>query len=279
MAFAAREFGRREANFIPSVFVADVARNFDESLAPHIFQDFANELIRRAAALQPRRVLELSAGTGYFSRKLRDALPPDTELVITDLDPDMLNLARSKFRPGENVYFDQVDATNMGFPAGSFDLVICQLGVMFFPDKPNAFAGVRHVLEPSGTFLFNTWSPMAQNPFSQIVQEGSARFFPALAPPRYYNQQFSYSDPFEISKHMTLGGFDHIDYENVDVKRQVHDFRFFAHGLVHGSQLIDEIRGLRIDETEVVHTIKDHLIAAFPDGIIPMRAILFEAWV
>jgi len=279
MAFAARQFGRRESNPIPTMAVPDVARNFDDTLAPYIFDDFARELVRRAAALQPKRVLELSAGTGYFSRKLRDALPPDTELVITDLDPDMLNLARSKFRPGENVYFDQVDAINMGFPAGSFDLVICQLGVMFLPDKRAAFAGIRHVLEQHGTLLFNTWSPMAQNPFSQIVQEGTSKFFPALAQPQFYHLQFAYSDPFEISKDMTAGGFDHIDYENVDVKKQVNEFTIFAHGLVHGSRLIDEIRSLRIDEVEVVHTIKDHLIAAFPDGIIPMRAILFEAWV
>lgn len=279
MAFAARQFGRRETRYIPTHYVPEVARNFDDSLVPYIFEDFARELIRRAVALQPKRVLELSAGTGYFSRKLRDALPPDTELVVTDLDPNMLNLARSKFRPGENVYFDQVDATNMGFPAGSFDLVICQLGAMFFPDKKAAFAGIRHALEPHGSVLFNTWSPMAQNPFSQIVQEGTSKFFPALAPPQYYHLQFSYSDPFQVAKDMTAGGFDHIDYENIDVKRQVNEFRIFAHGLVHGSRLIEEIRALQIDEVEVVLTIKDHLIAAFPDGIIPMRAILFEAWV
>ena len=279
MAFAARQFGRKQDHSISSQFVPALAHNFDDTLAPYIFDDFARELIHRAVALQPKRVLELSAGTGYFSRKLRDALPPDTELVIADLDPDMLNTARSKFRVGENVYFDQVDATNMGFPAGSFDLVICQLGVMFFPDKREAFAGIRHALQPNGTILFNTWSPMAQNPFSQIVQEATSRFFPALAHPRYYHLQFSYSDPFEISKDMTAGGFDHIDYENIDVKTQVNEFRIFAHGLVHGSRLIDELRSMQVDEVEVVNTIKDHLIAAFPDGIVPMRAVLFEAWV
>jgi len=82
-------------------------------------------------------VLETAAGTGIVTRKLRDALAKDARLTATDLNPPMLEVARAKFRAGEQVEFQPADATALPFADGSFDAVMCQFGIMFFRTRPN----------------------------------------------------------------------------------------------------------------------------------------------
>ena len=127
---------------VSSQFVGQIPEAYDLGLGPVLFHDCADDLARRAAALAPSDVLELAAGTGIASRRLRDALPPDATLVASDLNPPMLEVARRKFRPDERVAFREADAMALPFPAASFDLVVCQFGVMFFPDKPASFREV-----------------------------------------------------------------------------------------------------------------------------------------
>ena len=88
-------------------FTGSIPENYDQGLAPYLFDGYADDLARRVSALRPRTVLELAAGTGILSRKLRDSLPNDSDLVASDLNAPMLDIARTKFQPGESVRFDQ----------------------------------------------------------------------------------------------------------------------------------------------------------------------------
>src|SRR5690349_15241692 len=94
-------------------FIGSVPENYDRGLGPVLFTDFADDMARRAAASAPRRVLETCAGTGIVTRRLRDLLPANAKLVATDLNPPMLDMARSKFRPDEAVEFQPADATGL----------------------------------------------------------------------------------------------------------------------------------------------------------------------
>ncbi len=82
-------------------FVGTISENYDQGLGPIIFSDFAADMARRVAASEAERVLEIAAGTGIVTRQLRDLLPGDTELTATDLNPPMLEVARTKFRADE----------------------------------------------------------------------------------------------------------------------------------------------------------------------------------
>ena len=84
-------------------FIGSIPENYDRGLGPHIFVDYADDLTRRVTAASPQSVLELAAGTGIVTRKLRDSLPAETQLIASDLNPPMLEIARSKFRPHEAV--------------------------------------------------------------------------------------------------------------------------------------------------------------------------------
>src|SRR5262249_18999843 len=153
-----------------------IPTHYDQDLGPVIFADYAVDLAKRAGACRPTRVLEIAAGTGIVSRQLRDVLPDDAELVVTDLNAPMLALAGAKFRSGEHVAFELADATALPFGDNRFNAVICQFGLMFFPDKDKSFREVYRVLAPGGRYFFSVWDEHRYNPFGRIADETVAKF-------------------------------------------------------------------------------------------------------
>jgi ubiquinone/menaquinone biosynthesis C-methylase UbiE len=166
-------------------FVGNIPDFYDNGLGPVIFEDYAAEMAKRAAALKPSNVLETAAGTGIVTRRLRDLLPAATRLTATDLNPPMLDVARGKFRPDEPVELKPADAQDLPFPDAGFDAVVCQFGIMFYPDKDKAYREVFRVLRPGGRYLFSVWDSHRYNPFGRIGNEVAERFFPADPPPFY----------------------------------------------------------------------------------------------
>src|SRR5262249_275122 len=165
-----------------------------------IFVDYAADIARRTAACSPARVLETAAGTGIVTRQLRDFLHPGVHLTATDLNAPMLEVARTKFRPGEQVAFQPADAAALPFSDGAFDAVVCQFGVMFFPQNDTSYREVHRVLAPGGHYLFSVWDSHRHNPFGRLAHETAASFFPA-DPPQFYMVPFSYYqiDPIKES--------------------------------------------------------------------------------
>jgi ubiquinone/menaquinone biosynthesis C-methylase UbiE len=171
------------AGGIDIVFSGSIAELYDALLVPLIFEPYADDLARRVAALRPRRVLETAAGTGVATRAMAKVLPHDTELIATDLNPPMLQCAQAAgaARP---VQWLPADALQLPFEDGSFDVVVCQFGAMFFPDKVRAFAEARRVLRDGGTLMFSVWDRIEHNEFALCVTETLATLFPD-DPPRF----------------------------------------------------------------------------------------------
>jgi len=261
-----------------SQFVGDIPETYDRYLGPILFEDYADDLARRAAAMGPMRVLELAAGTGVVSRRLRDALPKETHLTVTDLNAPMLEVARAKFNADENVEFIVADAMQLDFPDSEFDFIICQFGVMFFPDKVAAFREALRVLRVGGTYLFNTWRPIAQNPCAKIADDVTAQFFPD-DPPLFYKAPFSYPGPETVCTDMSAAGFVEIEHDAVNLTKPVTDWRQLARGLVYGNPLIDEIRRRGgVDADDVMGTLETELRAHLgtEPASMPLRATVFQ---
>ena len=174
-----------------SAFVGSIPEHYDRNLGPIIFTDYAADIARRAAAGKPAKVLETAAGTGIVTRALRDHLPAGTRLTATDLNEPMLDVARTKFRAGEQVEFQPADAMALPFADGSFDTVVFQFGVMFFPDKDQSYREVYRVLTPGGRYLFNIWDSHRYNAAGRIVHEIASSHFPT-DPPQFMRVPFSY---------------------------------------------------------------------------------------
>lgn len=262
-----------------AAFVGSVPEHYDAGLGPHIFQDFAVDLAKRAAALAPSEILELAAGTGISSRALRDVLPPSAALTVTDLNGPMLDLARRKFAPEEAVEFRVADAMDLPFADGQFDLIVCQFGVMFYPDKQSAYREAFRTLKPGGKFLFNTWGTMQANPFSEITHEAVTRFFPA-DPPTFYLVPFGYHDRKLIEADLFAAGFTGITCDVVRLNKQVRDWSLFARGLIFGNPIIVEIgNNPGADANDVMNAVAEALRDRFggEPATMPLEAMVFTA--
>ena len=253
-----------------AAFSGDIPRHYDEGLGPVQFVPFARDMARRVAEIGPVNVLETAAGTGIVTRSLRDSLPAHSRLTSTDLQTPMLDVARTKFRTGEQIVLQTADATALPFADDTFDAVVCQFGVMFFPDKDLAYREVMRVLQPGGTYLFSVWDSHANNAFARITSELINATFP-VDPPMFMTVPFGYGfDPIKTS--LGAAGFTGITASVVKLVSDVVDIERYARGLVYGSPIIDQVKARGgIDPEQLVTSLTAALGHEFGD---PPRATL-----
>ena len=188
------------------VFAGSIPKLYETHLVPLIFEPYADDLAKRLAARAPARVLEIAAGTGVVTRALARSLPASSAILATDLSQPMLDTA-AEVGTTRPVEWRQADAMQLPFEDGAFDAVVCQFGVMFFPDRAKAYAEARRVLAPGGVFLFNAWDRIEENEFADVVTQSLATMFPA-DPPRFMARgPHGYYDTERIAQDLRAGGF------------------------------------------------------------------------
>jgi ubiquinone/menaquinone biosynthesis C-methylase UbiE len=233
-----------------TAFAGSIPALYEQYLVPLKFEPYAEDLTGRLADITQGRILELAAGTGVVTRAMAKALPPQVEIIATDLNQAMLDLARARLE-APNVRWQQADAQSLPFEASSFDAVVCQFGVMFFPDKLLGYRDALRVLKPGGRFLFNVWNALDLNPVSRIVAETVAKAF-ANDPPRFIERvPFGYCDPDRIRGEVQQAGFENVDIDVVNKVSRAPSPREPAIGLCQGTPLRAEIEARapeRLDE-------------------------------
>lgn len=188
------------------VFTGSIPKLYETYLVPLIFEPYAADLANRVALKSVSSVLEIAAGTGVVTRKLASVLPSSVSIVATDLNQPMLDQA-SATGTTRLVQWRQADAMQLPFADGTFDAVVCQFGVMFFPDKAKAFSEARRVLRKGGVLIFNAWDRIEENEFADTVTTALASLFPA-DPPRFMARTpHGYSDRATIERDLASGGF------------------------------------------------------------------------
>jgi SAM-dependent methyltransferase len=188
------------------VFAGSIPEIYNTYLVPLIFEPYAAELVNRLTSRPLSRVLEIAAGTGVVTRALASGLPEHVSIVATDLNPAMLDQA-SAVGTKRVVEWRQADAMQLPFPDGTFDAVVCQFGVMFFPDKVSAFSEARRQLRPGGVLVFNVWDRITENEFADTVTAAQESVFPG-DPPRFLARTpYGYHDRRAIERDLAGGGF------------------------------------------------------------------------
>lgn len=253
----------------------DIPANYDARLGAVLFLPFADEVARRTVLLRPRDVLEIAAGSGVGTRKLRDYLAASANLTATDISADMLNVACAKFTNDERISFDIADACALPFSDGSYDVIVGQFGYMFYPDKPKAMQEALRALRPGGSYLLTVWDAGHHNPWGPVCLDVLKDFFPQN-PPMWLNEPFSCADIDPIKEGLIASGFGDVVVSVLKRSRKF-DAVDFASGVVFGSPVIGEIaeRG-GVDPNEVVRACAEALTRAVGQ-ILPVQAILFEA--
>jgi ubiquinone/menaquinone biosynthesis C-methylase UbiE len=224
-----------------AAFIGTIPENYDLYLGPVLFEPYASDLASRLEVAAGASVLELACGTGRVTRLLYDRIGPDVRLVATDLNDAMLNYARQKFGSDGSIEWKQADATDLPFADQSFDAVVCQFGLMFFPDKEKALREVHRVLKPGGQFLFNVWDEIEQNELPYVTQEIIVNFF-ADNPPDFYQVPFSLYEPEEIRLLLSATGFRNIDLILLPLAAIASSAQDVAKGLIQGNPIISSIK-------------------------------------
>jgi ubiquinone/menaquinone biosynthesis C-methylase UbiE len=255
-------------------FSGSVPENYDRYLGPLLFEPFARDLIARIDIAVSGDILEIACGTGRLTRHLRSALP-DARIAALDLNPDMIAVARPRLADAA-IQWQTGDAQDLPYPTGSFDLVICQFGIMFMPDKAKALTQFLRVLRPGGKLLFNSWNTITTNEVVYTASETINQFFPD-DPPTFYQSPFSLHDDTLIESLVRQAGFFDISVKLVKLTGSSPSAAEAAIGLVEGSPVIgfilEKAPGKRAAIREKV---EKEIAARF--GSKPLQSSL-EAWV
>lgn len=224
-----------------SIFSDAMSAVYERHLVPLIFTPYASALAQRVALTNATRVLEIACGTGVLTRSLASRLPASVSITATDLNQAMLDQAAyvGTTRPVE---WRQADALRLPFEDGSFDAVVCQFGVMFFPDKRRAFAEARRVLGDDGLFLFSVWDRIEENEFADVVTTAVASQFPDDPPAFLARTPHGYSDRSAIEGDLSQAGFsDGAYFATIAARSRAESPAVPAVAYCHGTPLRNEI--------------------------------------
>ena len=210
---------------------------YERWLAPTVFSPFAVDLARRVGACAPRRVLELAAGTGVLTSELVVAAA-SADVTATDLNDAMVDFGRAQ-EPG--AVWRRADALRLPFGDDEFDVIACQFGVMFFPDKPAAFAEARRVLTVDGTLLVNTWGALDAHDFQAALVAALDRVFPEDPPTFMVSVPHGYADPGAVVADLAAGGFRCVSVESISLEGHAASAADVAAGYCMGTPLRAEI--------------------------------------
>jgi len=264
-------------------FVDSVPALYDRYLGPFLFTPLAADLAGRLIPPEgrPPRILELAAGTGRLTEQLLATLPAGGSLVATDLNPPMLELARDKIGAAPNAaaveWRAPVDALALPFGDGEFDVVVCQLGVMFFPDKGVAAREALRVLRPGGQWTFNVMASLDESPVGRIVNEVVGQVLDD--PPTFYRVPFSFGEPRALMALARDAGFEDADVCVVDKVAEAPSARDAAYGFVCGNPGGVALRERGIEPDAVVDAVAEAFASEFGDHPlrIPVRAFVLSA--
>jgi ubiquinone/menaquinone biosynthesis C-methylase UbiE len=254
------------ANPQNTVFAGSIPALYEECLGPVIFTPYADDLTRRIRALVPTgRILETACGTGLLTRRLDAALPKEVHITATDLSDGMVAFAKTRLPASPRVDWRTADASALPFDAASFDLVVCEFGMMFLPDKAAGFREAHRVLRPGSTFLFNVWCGLEDNPYGQIAHTTIAKFF-ASNPPTFYQIPFGFHDQDAISGYLRSTNFVDVTIERVSFDATAPSAAHFARGLVEGTPIANAITEAGLPFDPIREAVTAALVAHGGDG-------------
>ncbi len=262
------------------LFAGSIPQLYNQLMVPMLFDPYAADLAAQLQALAPTDILETAAGSGALTRALLARLPITAQITATDLNQPMLDLAATLTPNDPRVIWAQCDATDLPFSHATFDAVICQFGVMFFSDKPKAFAEASRVLRKGGSFLFNVWDKIAANEFVAIASGVLAARFPENPPVFMGRVSHGVFDTNLLETQLDTAGFAAVTVQSVDHVATATTPLDAAMAYCQGTRLRNEILALDPDGLgPTTQAVAEALAARFGPGPISgkIRAFVLTA--
>jgi SAM-dependent methyltransferase len=254
-----------------AAFEGSIPELYERFMVPLVFEPYAEDLARRVAERQPGRVLETAAGTGVVTRLLSGQLP-DADIVATDINPPMLQRAQ-EIGTSRPVTWQPADATQLPFEDNSFDVVVCQFGVMFFPDKVAAHSEAHRVLKPGGHLIFNTWDRLEDQDFCLTTQQAVCALFPDDPPLFMQRVPHGYFERAKILADVAAGGFtSQPTFDTITEHRQAASARVPAVAFCQGTPWNHELQARAAASTitlaDMTRAAEAAIAQTFGEGLI-----------
>lgn len=222
-----------------TVFAASIAELYDAVLGPFMFEPFAREMAGRFSCLDGD-LLEVAAGTGILTRALDRTLAQGARITASDLNEPMLAVGARK-SGSSRIAWRQADALALPFAAESFDAVVCQFGIMFYPDKVAGHAEAARVLRPGGLYRASVWDDLAGNPAAETVHQAVGACFPRDPPAFLARTPHGHHDNETLMADLTAAGLQDISIETVTLAAGRLTAQDLARGFCQGTPLRHEI--------------------------------------
>jgi ubiquinone/menaquinone biosynthesis C-methylase UbiE len=182
---------------------ANPSEDYERYIIPAYFRQFAERLVTLAAPWPGERVLDVACGTGVVTRLIPERVGPSGYVTGLDMSPGMLAVARSVL-DDPNVTWEEGNAVELPFAEDAFDVVTCQQGLQFFPERAKALREMRRVLRPGGRLALSVWRSIEYNPVFHLLSEALARL---AGPDAGAMPPFSLGDRAELRRLVDEAGF------------------------------------------------------------------------
>lgn len=225
-------------------FTGSIPEIYDTHLVPLIFERYADDLAERTVSINPNAVLEIASGSGVVARAVAPVLRSGTRHVVSDLNPPMLDRASATQPRPDLIEWLPANALELPLEDDSFDLVLCQFGCMFFPDRVKSYREARRVLRPGGAFVFSMWDRIEENDFAHVVTNALGERYPANPPRFLARTPHGHYDTAVYSAELEAAGFTDIEIEALDATSTASSPLMPAVAYCHGTPLRNEIEAL-----------------------------------
>ncbi len=186
------------------------AETYENYFVPAMFLPWATILLRHAAPQPGERVLDVACGTGIVSRLAAPLVGANGQVVALDINPPMLAVARALPAPsGAPITWQEGNAMSLPFPAGAFDVVLCQHGLQFVPDRPVAVHEMHRVLAPGGRALVIVLQALERHPLFEALVKSVAHHL--SLPVSAVMTPFALSEADELRNLFTAAGFNKVN--------------------------------------------------------------------
>lgn len=260
------------------------ARAYDRYLGPAIFGPWGQDLVARAAPQNGERAIDLACGTGIVSRLLAAELGTDGHLLAVDISEDMLAVASEKPPvAGAPIQWEHGSADAIPSKTASANLLVCQQGFQFFPDKAKASAEIVRVLKPGGRAIVSVWQRLEVFPAFRAIFAAESEYL--NVPLEQLAVPFTYGSPETLAHHLRDAGFAGVEVTSHEREARFEDpDRFLDLVVLAGAAVVPD---LALDQEEDRQALLAHVrlaadaaLARFRQGsqmIFPMRANIARA--
>ena len=191
----------------------DAPELFQKYLVPTITAKWAEDIVDRARPQAGEEILDIACGTGVVARLVNRRISQG-HITGLDLNKGMLAIARTLPCEGAPIDWIEASALDLPFPAGQFDLVLCQQGLQFFPDQGRALREIRRVLSPSGRVALSVYSPIERTPGANAFVSALDRVLGPTAS-KIKRAEHSFNAPDGLKEPLMDAGFAEVEVQTV----------------------------------------------------------------